>query len=186
MINAAGACDITGRLPIPFPGCERAGRSRDELLREQPQWRDAGIHQYADSACGLNWPCHRIGDNKALDRNDRIGVCPTMLDARTKKVSAMSKTSFNLIPTAFLAAARSPALSSYAAHLIEAIRRRRRIRRTRGCALNEMPDDMLKDIGVTRFEIQHLAGAARTLGNARERHALGLPPADNDRFRDSP
>ncbi|UFX06010.1 DUF1127 domain-containing protein [Sinorhizobium medicae] len=98
----------------------------------------------------------------------------------------MSKTSFNLIPTAFLAAARSPALSSYAAHLIEAIRRRRRIRRTRGCALNEMPDDMLKDIGVTRFEIQHLAGAARTLGNARERHALGLPPADNDRFRDSP
>lgn len=98
----------------------------------------------------------------------------------------MSKTSFNLIPTAFLAAARSPALSSYAAHLIEAIRRRRRTRRARGCALNEMPDDILKDIGVTRFEIQHLAGTGRILGHSRERHALGLPPADDDRFRKSP
>ncbi|WP_026616956.1 DUF1127 domain-containing protein [Ensifer aridi] len=69
----------------------------------------------------------------------------------------MSKTSFNVDPSAFLPAARSAAFLIYAAQLAERIRQRRRISRARGCALHEMPDHILKDIGVTRFEIDHLS-----------------------------
>ncbi|PJR12767.1 hypothetical protein [Sinorhizobium meliloti] len=57
----------------------------------------------------------------------------------------MSKTSFNIDPSAFVSAAQSTAFLIYAAR----IRHRTRISRARGCAL-------LKDIAVTRFEIDHL------------------------------
>ncbi|MDK1493657.1 DUF1127 domain-containing protein [Sinorhizobium sp. 7-81] len=73
----------------------------------------------------------------------------------------MSKTSFSINPSVFLAAARSPAFLSHAAQVAETIRRRRRITRARGCALHEMPDHILKDIGVTRFEVEYLVGSAR-------------------------
>jgi len=74
----------------------------------------------------------------------------------------MSKTSFNIDPSAFLSVARSTAFLIHAAQLAEKIRYRRRIRRARGCALHEVSDHTLKDIGVTRFEIDHLCfGRAR-------------------------
>ena len=73
----------------------------------------------------------------------------------------MSKTSFNLNPSAFLTTALSTAFLSYAAQVAEATRRRRQTSRARGCALQEMPDYILKDIGVTRFEIEYLVKSGR-------------------------
>ena len=67
----------------------------------------------------------------------------------------MSKTSFNINPSAFLTTALGTAFLSCAAQVVEATRRRRQTRRARGCALQEMPDHILKDIGVSRFEIEY-------------------------------
>lgn len=85
---------------------------------------------------------------------------------------------FNINPSAFLAAARSPAFLSYAARVAETIRRRRRISRARGCALHELPDYILKDIGVTRFEVDHLVCSGR---GAKARETTETLASDRNR-----
>lgn len=73
----------------------------------------------------------------------------------------MSKTYFNINPSAFLTAALGTAFLSCAAQVAEATRRRRQTSRARGCSLQEMPDHILKDIGVTRFEIEYRVESGR-------------------------
>ncbi|ASY66522.1 hypothetical protein SJ05684_b55400 (plasmid) [Sinorhizobium sojae CCBAU 05684] len=74
----------------------------------------------------------------------------------------MSKTSFKIDPSAFLPVVRNTASFAYAAQFAERIRDRRQISHARRRALHEMPDHIVKDIGVTRFEIDHLCfGRAR-------------------------
>ncbi|MFQ6163582.1 DUF1127 domain-containing protein [Sinorhizobium meliloti] len=73
----------------------------------------------------------------------------------------MSKTSFDTNPSPFLTTALGTAFSSCVAQVAQAIHRRRQSGRARGCALQEMPDYILKDIGVTRFEIEYLVKSGR-------------------------
>ncbi|AEG08474.1 DUF1127 domain-containing protein [Sinorhizobium meliloti] len=73
----------------------------------------------------------------------------------------MSKTSFNINPSAILTTALGTAFLSCAAQVAGAIHRRRQSGRARGCTLQEMPDYILKDIGVTRFEIEYLVKSGR-------------------------
>jgi len=75
----------------------------------------------------------------------------------------MSKTSFKINPSALLPAVRNIALLTYAARIAARTRDRRQVSRTHRCAIHEMPDHVLTDIGVTRFEIDHLCfGRARS------------------------